>query len=228
MKKSTDESHQRKDRKDTIRRLVVSAVMLGVASALEIISSFVPLELPFGGRITIVSMLPIVLIGYMYGTMQGIFTSFCYSVIQIFLGFKTVSAFFMPGEEQMIVWKALLVCFLDYILAYTVIGLSGVFRNKFKNKALGLSVCSIFALTLRYVVHIVSGAIFFGTWAEWFFSQEGFYAIGEVVLERFSGTSLAWIYSVFYNGLYMIPEIILTAIAAFFVASLLPEFKKQK
>ena len=73
-------------REETIKRLVLSAVMLGVATTLEIVSNFIPLELPFGGRITIVSMLPIVLVGYMYGVSQGVFTAFCFSVIQMLLG----------------------------------------------------------------------------------------------------------------------------------------------
>lgn len=222
MRESTNQK-----RKEDIKRLVMSAVMLGVATTLELISSFFPLELPFGGRVTFVSMLPIVIIGYMYGTFQGVFTAFCFSIIQMLLGMKTVTAFFMPGDEQMVLWKALLVCFLDYVLAYSVIGLSGVFKNRFKNKAVGLSVGSIFALFLRYIVHIVSGAVFFGTWAEWFFSQEEYYEIiGKKILDVFSGNSLSLIYSVCYNGLYMIPEIILTAVAAFFVGAVV--FRNNK
>ncbi len=229
MTESTKIVPERRKREETIRRLVVSAVMLGVATALELVSNFIPLELPFGGRITIVSMLPIVVVGYMYGTSQGLFTAFCFSIIQILLGMKTVSAFFMPGDSQMVIWKALIVCFLDYVLAYTVLGFSGLFRNKFKNKAVGLSVSSIFALSLRYVVHIISGAIFFGSWAEWFFSQDGFYSIGEKILNVFDGNSLSVIYSVFYNGLYMIPEIVLTAVSAFFVGGVISigEGKKE-
>ena len=140
---------------------------------------------------------------------------------------KNVSAFFMPGDSQMVLWKALLVCFMDYILAYSVLGFSGLLRNKFKNRALGLSVCSILGLSLRYVIHTISGAVFFGTWAEWFFSQDGFYSIGETILNNFSGFSLALIYSVFYNGLYMIPEIIITAIAAAAVSPI-PAIKKAE
>ncbi len=226
MKTSLSQTTKRK-REETIKKLVVSAVMLGVATTLEIVSGFIPLELPFGGRITIVSMLPIVMIGYIYGVSQGVFTAFCFSIIQMLLGMKTVSAFFMPGDEQMILWKALLICFLDYVLAYSVLGLSGVFKNRFKNKAIGLSISSIFALTLRYIVHIVSGAFFFGTWAEWFFSQEGFYAIGEKILNSFSGMGLSIMYSVFYNGLYMIPEIIMTAVCAFFVGAVIFRDKNQ-
>jgi thiamine transporter len=76
-------------------------------------------------------------------------------------------------------------------------------------------------LSLRYIVHIISGTVFFGSWAEWFFSQEGFYSVGEKILSSFSGNTLALIYSAFYNGLYMIPEIIMTAVAAFFIGLVL-------
>ena len=64
-----------------------------------------------------------------------------------------------------------------------------------------------------------TGAIFFGAWAEWFFTQEGFYAIGGKIMDTFSGSGLAIIYSIFYNGLYMIPEIIITAIVAFAIGN---------
>ena len=101
-----------------------------------------------------------------------------------------------------------------------------MFRNSFKTKALALVLGVVLALSLRYVCHIVSGYIFYGAWAEWFFSQEGFYAIGSKILGAFSGKGLALIYSVFYNGLFMIPEIIITSLAAVFVSPL-PIIKKR-
>ena len=216
----------RKIRQDSSKKLIFSAVMLGVATTLELVSGFIPLELPFGGRITIVSMLPIILVSFIYGVKQGIFTGFCFSIIQMLIGMKNVSAFFMPGDSQMVLWKALFVCFMDYILAYSILGFSGILRKKLNNKALGLAVCSILGLSLRYIVHIISGAVFFGAWAEWFFSQDGFYAIGETILKNFSGFSLAFVYSVFYNGLYMIPEIILTAICSSMIGAII--FRKTK
>ena len=49
---------------------------------------------------------------------------------------------------------------------------------------------------------------------EWFFTQKGFYTIGNTILGAFSGKALSLVYAVFYNGLFMIPEIIITAIIA--------------
>ncbi|MBR5203263.1 MAG: hypothetical protein IKW45_08350, partial [Clostridia bacterium] len=51
-------------------------------------------------------------------------------------------------------------------------------------------------------------------WAEWFFTQEGFYSWGETIMNTFSGNGLAFVYSVIYNGFYMIPEIIITTVVA--------------
>ena len=87
-----------------------------------------------------------------------------------------------------------------------------IFKGKIKSTALCVCAGTVFATCLRYLVHIISGAIFFGSWAEWFFTQEGFYAIGEKIMSTFSGGVLALVYSVFYNGLYMIPEIVITAV----------------
>ncbi len=195
------------------KKLATSAMMVAMASALAVVSLIIPLQLPFGGGVTFASMLPICIVGYMYGTKWGLASAFVFSIIQAILGGQTVMSFFMPGDSQMIWWKAVIVCLLDYIIAYTVIGFSGVFANKFKNKSICLCIGSVFALALRYLCHILSGAIFFGVWAEWFFSEMG--EFGAWVLANMSGPTLSWFYSVVYNGLYMIPEIVLTGILAY-------------
>ena len=123
---------------------------------------------------------------------------------------------FMPeSEDYMGIMAAIAILVIDYLVAYTVLGLGGVFRSRIKSRA-GALVCGvILAVGLRYVAHIVSGYIFYGAWAEWFFSQEGwFHGFGSWLMARVSGKALALIYSIFYNGLYMIPEMIITAIAA--------------
>ena len=193
------------------KKMVTSAMLIAIGIVLSL---FTPFHLPFGGGITLASCLPVILISFIFGIKSGLLSAFIFSILQIVIGMNTVSAFFLPGESQMVLWKAISVCLLDYIVAYTVLGLGGIFKNKLKNKTLALICGVVLALALRYITHIISGAIFFGTWAEWFFTQEGFYKIGEAILNTFSGTSLALVYSVFYNGLYMIPEIIITAIIA--------------
>lgn len=191
------------------KQLITSAMLIALATVLSVIQ---PFQLPFGGGVTVASMMPIVIIAFVYGTKAGLFSGFVFALLQMLLGAKTVAAFFLPGDSQMLVWQAICVCLLDYIVAYTVLGFGGVLKGRIRSDAVAVCLGSVLALLLRYLVHIVSGAVFFGAWAEWFFTQEGFYAIGETIMNTFSGSSLAWIYSVFYNGLYMLPEIVITAV----------------
>lgn len=213
------------------RRLTVSAIMLATATVLAAVCALIPfLHLPFGGGFTVASMLPVVLIAYMYGTKWGLFSAFTYSVIQILLDLMSgksslLLSYFLPTDENFMGFGvAIGILVLDYFVAYTLLGLGGIFRSKLpKVPAIVLGV--VLALGLRYLVHIVSGYAFFGMWAEWFFTQDGFYAIGKVILDAFSGQLLALMYSIFYNGLYMIPEIVITAICASGIAWI-PYIKK--
>ena len=196
-------------------------MMLAMATVLAIVCAYIPfLNLPFGGGFTLASMLPIVLISYMYGIKWGFFASFTYSLIQIAMDLllgrgSTIIALFTPSsDDYMGLFAAIAILVIDYFVAYTVLGLGGVFRNKIKSKTVAIVLGVVVALFARYLCHILSGYIFYGAWAEWFFSQEGFYAIGGKILDAFSGQVLALIYSIFYNGLYMIPEIVITAVVA--------------
>jgi len=200
------------------KKLVLTALLLAIGTLLSFIQI---IRLPFGGSVTFASMVPIVLIAYIYGTKWGLFSSFVYALLQILSGLGTVSAFFMPGESQMVLWMAVCVCVLDYLLAYTMLGFSGIFKNKLKNTSLEISLGAVVSLLLRYLVHIISGAVFFGSWASWFFGEEsGLSQISALsgfcswVIENFSGSGIAVLYSVIYNGAYMIPEIILTLVIA--------------
>ena len=215
------------------QRLTTSAVMLALAVILAMACALIPfLNLPFGGGFTIASMLPIVIVSYMYGIKWGMFTSAVYSVLQIVMDLylgkgSTIMALFMPNSDDFMGYTAAVaILIIDYIIAYSVLGLGGIFRKKIKNKTLALSLGVVLALSLRYIAHIASGFIFYGAWAEWFFSQENFYSIGGWILNSFSGKGLALVYSVFYNGLYMIPEIIITTVAALGI-SRLPVIKVQ-
>lgn len=198
------------------KKLLTSAMMIAIATVLAVVCQLVPfLNLPFGGGFTIASMLPIVLVSYMYGIGWGVGAAFTYAVVQMLLGAGTVTAFFLPTSDNYAgsIGAAIGICLIDYVLAYTVLGLGGVFR-KMKSKTAAIVLGVVLALSLRYIAHIISGYIFFGAWAEWFFTQEGFYTIGNTILGAFSGKALSLVYAVFYNGLFMIPEIIITAIIA--------------
>lgn len=215
------------------QRLTVSAMMLAIATVLAIVCAYIPfLNLPFGGGFTIASMLPIVIVAYMYGTKWGLFAAGAYSIVQIILSLTqgsggTVMMLFLPESDGYMggVGPAVAIILIDYILAYTALGLGGIFRNKMKSKTGALVLGVLVALSLRYLMHIISGYIFYGEWAEWFFTQEGFYSIGKIILDTFNGKVLSLVYSAFYNGLFMIPEIVITAVLAVPV-SRIPQIKK--
>ena len=202
------------------KRLTESAMLLSVAIVLEFISKmFIP-EMPFGGQVTFVSMLPVVLISYRHGVKWGLVTGVAYALIEMAIGAKTVAAAFQPGYfgDGTMLLNALIMCALDYLVAFTVLGLGGCFRNTCKQPGKALCLGSIVALGARYLSHIGSGYILFSGWAEWFFTQDGFPAWGAALVESLSPNMLGFVYSLVYNGMYMVPEMILTAIAAALIA----------
>ena len=103
---------------------------------------------------------------------------------------------------------------LDYILAFTVLGLGGMFRGHIKNDAVAFTLGSFVTMMLRYFCSFLSG------WLLWSALNEATY-MQEVIatyipgLANVSGTTLAVVYSLVYNGVYMIPEIILTCVVGF-------------
>ena len=201
-------------------RLTESAMLLAMAIVLELVSkSFIP-EMPFGGQITLVSMLPVVLISYRHGVKWGLVSGLCYALIEMVIGAKTVAAAFQPGYfgDGTMILNALIMCLLDYILAFSLLGLGGIFRNKIKNPGLSLMCGSLVALGARYLAHVLSGYILFSGWAEWFFTQDGFPAWGAKLVQSLTPGVLGWVYSLVYNGMYMVPELILTALASLLIA----------
>ena len=198
------------------KRLTESAMLLAVAIVLELISKMIIPEMPFGGQVTMVSMLPVVLISYRHGVRWGLTAGFCYALIEMAIGTKTVAAAFQPGYfgDGALIGNAILMCLFDYILAYTLLGLGGCFRKVIKNQGIALMCGSLVALGGRYLAHIFSGYILFAGWAEWFFTQEGFPGWGAGLVQNLSAAALGWVYSIVYNGMYMIPEMLLTAAAA--------------
>ena len=202
------------------KRLTESAMLIAIAVVLELMGKSIIPPMPFGGQLTFVSMLPIVLISYRHGTRWGLTCGFGYALVQMALGAGTVTAAFQPGYfgDGTMVLNALIMCLLDYVLAYTLLGLGGIFRGRVREPGAALALGSVLALSARYLAHILSGWILFSGWAEWFFTQEGFPAWGSTLVQALSPQMLGLAYSAVYNGMYMIPEIILTALAATLIA----------
>ena len=101
------------------RKLVECAILIAIASVLSIIKI---IEMPYGGSVTIASMLPIIIIAYKYGAGWGLSSGLIFAVIQQLMGLKKLSY----GTS----WPAVVaIILLDYIIAFTVAGLGGVFRK---------------------------------------------------------------------------------------------------
>ena len=198
------------------KRLTESAMLLAMAIVLELVSKmFIP-EMPFGGQITLVSMLPVVLISYRHGVKWGLVSGFAYALIEMVIGAKTVAAAFQPGYfgDAAMIGNALIMCLLDYLVAFTVLGIGGCFRNRIKNPGVSLMCGSIVALSARFAAHVLSRFIPASRWAECLIPQERFPAWGASLVASLSPTMLGFVYSLVYNAMYMVPEIILTAIVA--------------
>ena len=141
------------------KRLTESAMQLAIAIVLELISKmFIP-EQPFGGQITLVSMLPVVLIAYRHGVKWGFVASFTYSLLEMALGARVVGAAFLPGYfgDGVMIGSAIVMCLLDYVLAFSVLALGGCLRNRVKKPGAALMGGSIIPLSARYLCHILSG-----------------------------------------------------------------------
>ena len=198
------------------KRLTESAMLLAVAIVLELASKmFIP-EMPFGGQVTLASMLPVVLISYRHGVKWGIVSGVAYAFIQMAIGARTVAAAFQPGYfgDGRMLLNAFIMCVLDYLLAFTLLGLGGIFRGRIKRPGVGLACGAMVSLGARYLSHVLSGYILFAGWAEWFFTQEGFPAWGMTLAQNLTPGALGLVYSLVYNAMYMVPEMIITAMAA--------------
>lgn len=182
------------------KALVLGGVMVALATVLSMIKIF---HLPQGGSITLCSMLPIMLFAYYFGTKWGLAAGLVRGVLDLLTGLDSIKG---------ITGGALLGSILfDYLLAFTVLGLAGIFREKIKNEGLAVVLGALVAGLLRYFCSFISGWIVWGEYADANFSP---------VLAGMSGNTLACFYSLLYNGSYMIPEIIITCIVSFAVVKL--------
>lgn len=175
------------DNKKTLA-LVESAVMIALATVLSLLKLA---ELPAGGSVTFASMLPIVLISYRYGVKYGLAAGTVYGVIQQLLGLRTLS--YVTGFASV-----LAVILLDYVIAFAVLGLGGIFRKSGMHQSLALVSGAALASVLRYICHVISGAT---VWA-------GLSIPTSAVLAG----SLA------YNATYMIPETLILLLVLFYLS----------
>ena len=152
--------------------MVECALMIALGTILANIKIY---ELPNGGSITLFSMVPFILVSFRHGVKWGLFTGFVNSLLQMLL---------------------------DYVLAFSFLGLACVFAKPFKNKLVGVAVGSAAVCVLRFLCSFLSGVLIWG---------------------NLSDGLPAWIYSLTYNGSYMLPEGIMTTIAVVLLYKAAPQ-----
>ena len=154
---------------------------------------------PAGGSVTVFSMLPILIIAYRYGMKWGFLVGSVYGLIQMMLGMSALS-------YATNAWAAICIILFDYAVAFGVLGFGGLFR-KLNNQAIGFSLGVIIACVLRFLCHFLTGITVWADYAD---------GIWPVV-----------IYSLTYNGSYMLPELVITTVVGALLMSFL-DFKDEK
>lgn len=146
--------------------------MIALAVILHLVKVY---QLPAGGSITAGSMVPLIYIALRYGPGLGMLTGAAYGLIDF-----AFEPFFVHPVQFI----------LDYPLAFAVLGLAGLIRNR---PAVGAA----FGVALRFVCHVLSGVVFFASSAP-------------------QGQNV-WLYSVIYNGSYLLPELVISAVLTYLV-----------
>ena len=185
-----------KKQKTGLLTLTECSIMIALSAVLSIVKLF---EMPYGGSITLASMLPMVIIAQRHGAKVGVGAALVSSLIQMLLGLNNFSYF---STWQSVVVLAL----LDYIVAFAVFGLSGILRSVTKRQNVSMVVGAALASVVRYICHVISGAT---VWAGLSIPTEA-----------------ALVYSLSYNATYMVPETVILVLTAAYIGSAL-DFSKR-
>ena len=173
MKNNVTRSHLR------VRALCEGAILV----ALAFILSFVKLyELPNGGSLT-PAMFPILLYALRWGLPRGLIAGFVFGLLQLIF-----DGAYAWG------WQSML---LDYLLAFTPLGLAGLF----KGKAWGIFPGTVLGCAARFVIHYISGVTIYRI-------------IEPTAVPGFGTFDNAQLYSLVYNGSYMLPNTLLALLLA--------------
>lgn len=161
-----------------LRCLTEAALMVALAQVLSYIKL---MELPNGGSLT-PAMFPIILFAVRWGLKPGLLAGFAFGLLQLIF-----DGAYAWG------WQSML---LDYLVAFTPLGLAGLF----KGKKWGIFVGTVVGCAARFVVHYISGVTIYKILAP-----------TELLGMTFTRPSF---YSLVYNGSYMLPNTILALVIA--------------
>ena len=184
-----------------INIIAEGGIMLALATALSFIRI---VQFPWGGEVTLMSMLPIMIFAIRHGAAKGGVVSFLFSLIRFGQGIL-IDGLFAWGLTPGLLIACIM---LDYILAFTVVGIAGIFgKTSLPRIISGISL----AVLLRFVLHVFSGVFVFS-------------AAGEI----WEGLNIEnpWLYSMLYNGLFLVPELVITLVGAI-VLFAIPSVRKM-
>lgn len=168
--------------------------------ALGTVLSLVKLiDLPYGGSVTVAHMVPVILIAYRYGAKWGTFSGLTYGALQLLLGMKSLS-------YATSFWAGLAIVCLDYLVAYLFLAAGAWFKSA-AAQPLAVPLGAFCACALRYLCHVISGAT---VWAG-----------------LSMPTAAALKFSLIYNATYMLPETLVTVVAAVYLSSVL-DFSRER
>lgn len=171
-----------------------SIAYAAICIALSFALSFLQIKMPYGGSITAVSMLPIILFAYVYGPVRGLLAGIVYGLLQY------IQAPYFLSLPQFL---------FDFILAFSAIALAGVTKPLLKKDNVNIFVGLALVFVGRLAMHFSAGLIFYNL--GW---------VAEIPLVGDGSVSGGILYSLVYNSLYLVPEfLILAAVMVFLVVS---------
>ena len=143
----------RSSKKWNTRMLAFGALSIALSFVLSCIRLF---RMPNGGSVTPASMLPLMLFAASYGIGPGFLAGLVYGVLQALQG---GIAFLGVGQFL-----------LDYLLAFTLLGLAGLAKKL--PESWGLYVAIIIAALARVLCHTLAGVLFWETapWASFVYN----------------------------------------------------------
>jgi len=192
--------------------LVECAIMVALGTVLSLIKIY---EAPFGGAVTLLSMAPIIVLSMRRGVKIGLPAAFVYAVLQLILGLGNVA--WVPSASG-----KLLCILLDYIIAFSVLGLAGFAgkipytKNEKTNLWIGSIVGTLVVVLLRFACHLLSGVVI------WYALDLEWYADDPTHIVHKYGM---WMFSLVYNGWFMVPEILETVIGVPILTRALARFR---
>ncbi|HLS36291.1 MAG TPA: energy-coupled thiamine transporter ThiT [Bacillota bacterium] len=175
-------------RQKRLRMLIEIAILTALAIVLDNIP-FLKFSLwPNGGSVSF-AMVPVFIVAFRWGLGGGLISGLLFGLLKLVFG-PTILHLYQA--------------FIEYGFAFTVIGLAGIFSNTIKdalrNEQAGkaftyITFGTLLGSGLRFLAHFYGGIVFWGEFAP--------------------EDQPVWLYSLVYNGSYMLPSFVICAVGIY-------------